>query len=74
MRVNKTFLKAFIDTGSPAFSINKKTADILVKSGANVKILSTSEMPIDTHYVGHNRRTMKEFSTLIADVSFLVGR
>ena len=60
--------QATIDTGSPASFINKKTADVLLKSGASVKLLSTSELPIDTHYVDYNRRTIKLFGTLIADV------
>ena len=58
-----------VDTGSPASFINKKTADILVKSGANVNLLSTSEMPMNTHYVDYKRRTIKLLVTLIADVS-----
>ena len=60
--------QATIDTGSPASFINKKTADVLLKSGASVKLLSTSELPIDTHYVDYNRRTIKLFGTLMADV------
>ena len=67
----QTCFKASIDTGSPASFINKKTTDILVKSGANIKLLSTSELPIDTHYVDYNRRIIKLFGTLIANVSSL---
>ena len=33
----QNIFKATIDTGSPASFINKKTADILLKSGANIK-------------------------------------
>ena len=71
LRVNKTFFKATIDTGSPASFINKKTADILLKSGTNVKLLSTSELHIDTHHVDYSRRTIKLFGALIAEVSSL---
>ena len=69
--IQQNIFKATIDTGSPASSINKKTANILVKTGANVKLLSSSEMPIDTHYDDYNRRTIKLFGTLVADVSSL---
>ena len=64
-------LLTLVDTGSPASFINKKTADILVKSGANINLLSTSEMPIDTHYVDNIRRTINLLGTSIADVSSL---
>ena len=64
-------LLTLVDTGSPASFINKKTADILVKSRANINLLSTSETPIDTHYVDYIRRTIKLLVTSIADVSSL---
>ena len=44
LRVDKTFFKATIETGSPASFINKKTADILMKSGAKVKLLFNFEI------------------------------
>ena len=63
--------RATVDTGSPAYFIIKKTADILVKSGANVQLLAFSEIAIDSHYVDYNRRTIKLFGTVIAEVSSL---
>ena len=44
-----------------------------MKSGAIVKLLSTLQLPIDTHYVDYNRRTIILFGTLMADVSSLVS-
>ena len=55
----QNIFRATVDTGSPAYFIIKKTANILVKSGANVFLLAIWEIPIDSHYVAYNRRTMK---------------
>ena len=59
----QNIFRATVDTGSPAYFIIKKTADILVKSGANVNLLAISKIPIDSHYVDYNRGIMKLFGT-----------
>ena len=58
--------------GQPRFFLIKtKTADFLDKSGTNVRMLWVSEIPIDTHCLDYNRRTINLFGPLFADISSL---
>ena len=71
LRCWKTFFKATVDTGSPASSVNKRTADYIVKTVPSAKVFSEQERPIDTVYVDYNRERIELMGTLIVDVSSL---
>ena len=66
-----SFFKATIDTGSPASFVIKRIADILIKSGKNVKFLSLKDLPVDTLYVDYNRKPITLHGTLGTNISSL---
>ena len=66
-----SFFKATIDTGSPAFFVHKRTADVLLISGKNIKFLPSKDLPGDTLYVDFNRKPKTLHGTLLTNISSL---
>ena len=71
IRLNMSFFKASIDTGSHASFVHKRTADILLKSGKNVNFLPLKDLPGDTLYFDYNRKPITLHGTLLTKISSL---
>ena len=56
LRSGNFFFYATVDTGSPVFFLNKKTAEILMKRIPNVKFKDVGRYPLDVTYVDYNKK------------------
>ena len=69
--MKSNFFKGTVDTGGPAFFVNKRTAEYIAKSVPSAVVLDEKECPIDMVYVNYNPKRNHLFGTLIVNVSSL---
>ena len=70
------FLKATVDTGSPASFVNKTTVEYIVKSVHAAVVINEKECPIDTVYVNYSRKRIELLSSLgwnVKSAKFLIS-